>query len=48
MPIYAENLQMLFDSWQKLLDEGVKTVFPAHGAPFPADIMQKELSKTRT
>jgi hydroxyacylglutathione hydrolase len=48
MPIYAENLQMLFDSWQKLLDEGVKTVFPAHGAFFSADIIRKELAKMRT
>ena len=45
MPIYAENLPMLFDSWQTLLDEGVKTVFPAHGDPFSADIIRKELAK---
>ena len=45
MPIYAENLQSLFDSWQTLLDEGVKTVFPAHGDSFSADIIRKELAK---
>ena len=44
MPIYAENIQSLLDSWQTLLDEGVKTVFPAHGDPFSADIIRKELS----
>jgi len=27
------------------LDEGVKTVFPAHGDPFSADIIRKELAK---
>jgi len=47
MPIYAENLQMLVESWQKLLDEGIKTVFPAHGAPFSVDIIHKELARMR-
>jgi hydroxyacylglutathione hydrolase len=47
MPIYAEDLQSLFDSWKKLLDEGVKTVYPAHGDPFPADIIRKELANMR-
>jgi len=45
MPIYAENLQLLIKSWQTLLDEGVKTVYPAHGDPFSADIMRNELAK---
>jgi glyoxylase-like metal-dependent hydrolase (beta-lactamase superfamily II) len=48
MPIYAENVQFLIDSWQRLLDEGVKTVFPAHGDSFSADIMQQELTRLRT
>lgn len=47
MPIYAEDLQSLFDSWEKLLDEGVQTVFPAHGDPFPVDIIPKELANMR-
>ena len=44
MPIYAENWQVLVDSWKMLLDEGVKTVYPSHGGPFSADIIRKELS----
>ncbi len=47
MPIYAENLEMLFDSWQTLLDAGVKKVFPAHGDSFSADIIRKELARMR-
>jgi glyoxylase-like metal-dependent hydrolase (beta-lactamase superfamily II) len=45
MPIYAENLQMLIASWQTLLEEGVKTVYPAHGDSFSADIIREELAK---
>jgi len=41
LPIFAENLQELKDSWQSLLNRGAKMVYPAHGKPFPAEIMQK-------
>jgi len=44
MPIYAENWQVLVDSWKTLLDAGVKTVYPSHGGPFSADIIRKELA----
>ena len=48
MPIYAENWQMLIDSWQTLLNEGVKTVYPAHGGFFSVDIIKKELGTKMT
>ncbi|MHC4106289.1 MAG: MBL fold metallo-hydrolase, partial [Planctomycetota bacterium] len=44
MPIYAENWHVLIDSWNTLLDGGVKTVYPSHGGPFSADIIRKELA----
>ena len=47
LPIYAENLQILLDSWQVLLDEGIKTVYPAHGDPFSVDIIRKALGRGR-
>ena len=47
LPIYAENLQTLFDSWQVILDEGIKTVYPAHGDPFSVDIIRKALGRRR-
>jgi glyoxylase-like metal-dependent hydrolase (beta-lactamase superfamily II) len=48
MPIYAEDWQTLIDSWKALLDEGIKTVYPSHGAPFSADIIRKELANEMT
>ena len=36
LPIFAEDLPTLRDSWRLLLDEGAKTIYPAHGNPFPA------------
>ena len=47
MPIYAENLDLLFDSWQKLMDMGAKKIFPAHGNSFSVNIIRKELIKIR-
>ena len=48
MPIYAENWSKLIDSWQMLLNKGVKTVYPSHGGPFSVDIIRKELANEMT
>ncbi len=44
LPIFAENWSKLIDSWQMLLDEGVKTIYPAHGEAFSSNIIRKALS----
>lgn len=41
MPIFAEDMEGVKTSWKKLLNLSVKTVYPAHGEPFSADIMRK-------
>jgi hydroxyacylglutathione hydrolase len=43
LPIFAEDMQQVRQSWRSLLDAGVKTIYPAHGTPFPADIMRRAL-----
>ena len=43
LPIFAEDIRQVRQSWQMLLDAGVKTIYPAHGTPFPADIMRRAL-----
>lgn len=43
LPIFAENLQKVKDSWKLLLDMGAKNIYPAHGKPFSAEIMRKIL-----
>jgi len=45
LPIFAEDWPKLIESCQKLLDLGVKIIYPAHGDPFSADIIKNELSK---
>jgi hydroxyacylglutathione hydrolase len=43
MPIFADDLIKLRQSWDMLLDAGAKTIYPAHGEPFSADIIRKAL-----
>ena len=42
-PIFAEDVEILNESWRKLLKLGVTTIFPAHGRPFPASVMECRL-----
>ncbi len=43
LPIFAEDTKALAESWETLLKEGAKTVYPAHGKPFPADVIRAAL-----
>ena len=43
LPIFADDLDEVIRSWHRLLELGVKTVYPAHGKPFPADVMRRIL-----
>lgn len=36
-PIYAEDYNEVYKSWQKLLKEGAKVIYPSHGKPFSAE-----------
>lgn len=43
MPIFAENVNALKESWRLLLSSGAKQIYPAHGKPFNADVLEKLL-----
>lgn len=44
LPIFAEDIQKVKESWKHLLGLGAKTVYPGHGEPFSADIIRKALA----
>jgi glyoxylase-like metal-dependent hydrolase (beta-lactamase superfamily II) len=44
LPIFAEDMGAVVRSWRMLLAQGVKTVYPAHGRPFPAEVIRKALA----
>ncbi len=37
--IFAHQPELVRASWRRLLDLGVRTVYPAHGRPFPASAL---------
>ncbi len=41
LPIYAENIDLVKESWKKVIDAGAKIVFPGHGKPFSVEIIKK-------
>jgi glyoxylase-like metal-dependent hydrolase (beta-lactamase superfamily II) len=41
LPIFAQNLPQLIESWRMLLKEDIKSIYPSHGGPFSPDIMRK-------
>lgn len=44
-PIFAVEREKVRQSWDLLLSEGATMVYPAHGKPFPAEVMRKALVK---
>lgn len=44
LPIFADNLDAVSASWRLLLANGARTVYPAHGEPFPAEVIRRVLS----
>jgi hydroxyacylglutathione hydrolase len=44
LPIYAQNMDTLKESWRLLIDKGAKMIFPGHGNPFPVEVIKRGLS----
>ena len=44
LPILADDFGLLIQSWKKLLQMGVKRIYPAHGMDFPVEVIEKEIA----
>jgi glyoxylase-like metal-dependent hydrolase (beta-lactamase superfamily II) len=44
LPILADDINMVVESWNKILPLGVKRIYPAHGMDFDVDVMKKEIA----
>ena len=44
LPVLADNIHQVVDSWKKILPMGIKRVYPAHGMDFPVEVMQREVT----
>jgi hydroxyacylglutathione hydrolase len=45
-PIFVEDREQVFASWKKLKTEGARTIFPAHGDPFPVEDLDRTEQET--
>lgn len=45
LPIFAENVPKMTESWQVLLNEGARRIYPAHGKSFSIDVIRRILSR---
>jgi hydroxyacylglutathione hydrolase len=43
--IIIEDLEAYYASWRKLISEGARQLFPAHGKPFPAEKLEQNIYK---
>ncbi|MDH3292625.1 MAG: MBL fold metallo-hydrolase [Gemmatimonadota bacterium] len=43
LPIFAEDLSTVVESWKVLLAEGATTIYPAHGKPFPVEVIRRAI-----
>ena len=43
LPILAEDMEKVRESWQLLLDKGAEKIYPAHGRPFSAEIIRRAI-----
>ena len=43
LPIYAENIELVKESWKKVISAGAKIVYPGHGKSFSIERIKKYL-----
>lgn len=43
LPVFAEDTAAVVTSWRTLLEEGARTIYPAHGRPFSADVIRRAI-----
>jgi hydroxyacylglutathione hydrolase len=46
LPIYAQDIEEIKRNWKLLIGKGVRMVYPGHGKPFPAAVMEKTIDFT--
>ncbi len=43
LPIFADDMKQVRESWKLLIDAGAKTIYPAHGKSFSVDVIKRAL-----
>lgn len=43
LPVLADDIALVRESWKRLIPMGVKQVYPGHGKPFPVSVIETAL-----
>jgi len=46
--VFMTDMEQAYRSWQKMIDAGADTIYPAHGNPFSADKLTQNIGKIKT
>ncbi len=44
LPIFADDIDEVRKSWKSVIERGAKMIYPAHGDPFPVEVIKKILN----
>ncbi|MBN2482104.1 MAG: MBL fold metallo-hydrolase [Bacteroidales bacterium] len=47
LPIFAEDIEQIKECWKRVLQQGVKMIYPGHGPSFSVKVMEKVLRKEK-
>ncbi|MGB8982105.1 MAG: MBL fold metallo-hydrolase [Anaerolineales bacterium] len=46
--VFMTDMDQAYRSWQGMLDAGARIIYPAHGRPFPADRLRRNMGRIKT
>jgi glyoxylase-like metal-dependent hydrolase (beta-lactamase superfamily II) len=46
LPIFAHDMDLMRETWERLLQRDVRTVHPGHGRPFPVEALHRALDRS--
>ncbi len=46
--IFMTDMEKVYESWEKMLRAGARVIYPAHGKPFPAVQLKRNIGRIKT
>jgi glyoxylase-like metal-dependent hydrolase (beta-lactamase superfamily II) len=43
LPIYAQDIESIKETWKNLIDRGITYIYPGHGKAFPVEVIKNHL-----